>query len=105
MRPLIVGSGRVLAKSGAVFHGFIHFTPNTNLHRVTCQPWCLLPQIFTRDMKRKATDSATDSKAKRQREPEADYCDVLPRKNEYGDDIWPASKQSIDGAREFLKDW
>ena len=56
-------------------------------------------------MKRKATDSGTDSKAKRQREPEADYCDVIPRKDGHGNDVWPASEQSIEGAREFLREW
>lgn len=56
-------------------------------------------------MKRKATSSGTESKAKRQREPEADYCDVIPRKDGHGNAIWPASEQSIERGREFLKEW
>lgn len=57
-------------------------------------------------MKRKATDSDIDSKAaKRQREPEADYCDVKPQKDDRGITIWPASEQSILRARAFLKEW
>ena len=56
-------------------------------------------------MKRKATDSGTDPKAKRHKEPEADYCDVIPRKDAHGNVVWPASEQSIDRARNFLKEW
>ena len=56
-------------------------------------------------MKRKATDSGTDLKAKRQREPQADYCDVTTRKDDHGNAIWPASEQSIDRTRAFLKEW
>lgn len=56
-------------------------------------------------MKRKATDLGTAPKAKRQREPEADYCDVTPQRDSHGNEIWPASEQSIERAREFLKAW
>ena len=56
-------------------------------------------------MKRKATESGIVPKAKRQREPEADYCDVLPRKDGNGAVIWPASEQSIERARAFLIEW
>ncbi|KAL9127786.1 MAG: hypothetical protein Q9175_007667 [Cornicularia normoerica] len=55
-------------------------------------------------MKRKATDSSKDSKAKRPREPEVDYCDVVLRKDGSGNAIWPASEQSIERARDFLKE-
>ena len=74
-----------------------HSTP-TKAHRLT-------RLLFTRDMKRKAIDSASDYKAKRQREPEADYCDVIAKKDGLGNVIWPASEQSIEGARYFLKEW
>ncbi|KAF6233373.1 hypothetical protein HO173_008305 [Letharia columbiana] len=53
-------------------------------------------------MKRKAMDSGTDSKAKRPREPEADYCDVISRKDGHGNAIWPASEESIQRAGQFL---
>ena len=56
-------------------------------------------------MKRKITDVGTESKAKRQREPEADYCDAEPQKDGHGNAIWPASEQSIESARDFLKEW
>ena len=107
MNHFALGEGRVLIKAVKSSHGFIHLPPIANLHRITCQPWRwrLLPNVFTRDMKRKATDSGTDAKAKRQRNPQADYCDVIPRKDDHGNAIWPASQQSIDCAREFLKEW
>ena len=56
-------------------------------------------------MKRKATESSTSSKAKRQKKPEADYCDVVPRKDSSGKAIWPASEQAIERARDFLQEW
>ena len=57
-------------------------------------------------MKRKATtDSSIVPKPKRQREPEADYCDVVPRKDGNGNVMWPASEQSIERARDFLIEW
>lgn len=56
-------------------------------------------------MKRKATDAGTDSKAKRQREPQADYCDVETRKDGHGNAIWPASEESVARAREFFEEW
>ena len=56
-------------------------------------------------MKRKATDSSMQTKTKRPREPEADYCDVIARKDDLGNAVWPASEQSIGLAREFLKEW
>ena len=105
MRSFILGSGRVLTKGVDLFHAFIHFSPNINPHRVTCQPRRVLSKPFVRGMKRKATDSGTDSKAKRQREPQADYCDVTPRKDDHGNAIWPASEQSIYRTRAFLKEW
>lgn len=99
MRSLITGIDWVLAKR------FIHSTRNTQSRGITYQPWRVLSRNSTRGMKRKATDLGTDSKAKRQREPEADYCDVIPRKDDQGSAIWPASEQSIEHARTFLKEW
>lgn len=55
-------------------------------------------------MKRKVTDSDTGVKIKRQREPDTDYCDVIPQKDSHGNAIWPASEQSIKLAREFFKE-
>ena len=56
-------------------------------------------------MKRKANGSLSETKAKRQKEPEADYCDVETRKDEDGNSIWPASGEAMERAREFLRDW
>ena len=56
-------------------------------------------------MKRKATDAQPSSKAKRQKEPEADYCDVETRKNGDGKTIWPASSEAMEQARDFLREW
>lgn len=56
-------------------------------------------------MKRKATQSGPATSAKRQREPEADYCDVEPRRNDDGAIAWPASAEAIQSARSFLKEW
>ena len=56
-------------------------------------------------MKRKATDSQPSSRTKRLKEPEADYCDVETRKNEDGEAIWPASREAMEKARNFLREW
>ena len=84
---------------------FIHSSPAARPRHVTYQPWSTLSIISTRNMKRKATDTGTESKAKSQREPEADYCDVLPRNDGQGNALWPASKLSIESARDFLREW
>ena len=101
----MLGSGRLLTKGVNLFHPFIHFLPNTNRHRVTCLSYHVFSKPRVRGMKRKATDSGIDSRAKRQREPQAEYCDVTPRKDDDGNAIWPASEQSIDRTRAFLKEW
>ena len=56
-------------------------------------------------MKRKAVDAQSNSKVKRQREPEADYCDVQPQRNGDGEPIWPASTDAMENARRFLREW
>lgn len=56
-------------------------------------------------MKRKAADSGTVPQAKRQQIPAADYCDVISRKDEQGNAIWPASIEAIENARSFLREW
>ena len=103
MRNFILGKGRVLTRRAALLCNLIHF--NTELHGVTYQPWRVLSSKSTGKMKRKATDSSTDSKAKRQKEPEADYCDAVSRKDGFGNTIWPASGQAIEDARDFLQEW
>ncbi|KAL9098598.1 MAG: hypothetical protein Q9163_005778 [Psora crenata] len=54
-------------------------------------------------MKRKAVDSAA-SKPKRQREPEPEYCDAKPQRDEDGAIIWPAPPSSMSAARDFLRE-
>ena len=78
--------------------------PNTNLQGVTYQPWRVLLNS-SRNMKRKAMDAGTDSNAKRQRKPQADYCDVETRNDGHGNAIWPASEESVARAREFFEEW
>ena len=56
-------------------------------------------------MKRKAADSQVGSQAKRQREPEPDYCDVEIKKDGNGNVIWPAEREAMERAREFLREW
>ena len=56
-------------------------------------------------MKRKVTETQSSQKAKRQKEPEADYCDVDTRKDEDGSSIWPASEEALEKARSFLREW
>ena len=58
-----------------------------------------------RGMKRKAFSSGAPPKAKRQREPEKDYCDVEPQKNDAGEIIWPAPMDAIESARALLREW
>lgn len=58
-----------------------------------------------RRMKRSISESAKTSKSKKQKEPEPDYCDVAPRSDEDGSIIWPASKEAIEDARNFLRLW
>ena len=93
--------GWVLTKRFTLFCNF----PPPKPYRVTHQPSCFLSRSSVGKMKRKAIDSGIAPKAKRQREPEADYCDVTPQKDCHGNAIWPASEQSIERAREFFKAW
>ncbi len=95
----------VLTERATLLRSFIHSLCNTKSRRVSYPPWRFPYRSFDGDMKRKATDSSVQTKTKRPREPEADYCDVTPRKDDLGSAIWPASEQSIGLAREFLKEW
>ena len=95
----------VLTKRALLSRSFIHSSPNTFAYYLGFQPYRGLSRAPTTGMKRKATNSGTDSKAKRQKEPEADYCDVVPRQDAHGNAIWPSSEQSMQNAREFLKEW
>lgn len=57
-------------------------------------------------MKRKATENHAPARAaKRAKEPEADYCDITSQKDAAGNTIWPASAQSVEDARTFIKEW
>ena len=102
MKPFVVQNGCVLTKRATLLCSFIH---SPLPYRETYQPWRVLSVNRIRTMKRKATDSGTDPKTKRQREPQGDYCDVAPRKDDYGNAIWPATEQSLDRARDLLKEW
>ena len=53
-------------------------------------------------MKRKATD-AKGAPAKRQKEPELDYCDIETKKDDNGVIVWPAPVEALANARTFLK--
>ena len=63
------------------------------------------PRLLPASMKRKAPASDSAPKAKRQKEPEKDYCDVETRKDDDGSVIWPAAEEAIANARAFLKEW
>ena len=104
MRLLLVERSGALTKR-VNLSCFINLPPNTKPHRVTPQPCRIFSWSLPQKMKRKATESHTDSKVKRQKEPEADYCDAEPQKDGHGDAIWPASEQSIKHARDFLQEW
>lgn len=56
-----------------------------------------------RGMKRKAID-AKGPPSKRQRDPEPDYCDVEAKKDQDGSIIWPATAETLEDARAFLKE-
>ena len=103
MRSFILEKSLVLTRRAASSCNLIHF--NTKLHGATYRSWRVLSSKSTGKMKRKATESSPDSKPKRQKEPEADYCDVLPRKDSSENIIWPASEQAIKRTRDFLRDW
>jgi hypothetical protein len=46
------------------------------------------------------------SKAAKKPKPKVpDYCDVEPQRDEQGEVIWPAAKEAMEEAREFIKDW
>ena len=100
-----MGNRRVWIEHPTLLCIFTHSPPNPKPYRPTYQPCRALSRDSTEEMKRKATDLGRDSKPKRQREPQADYCDVRSQKDSHGNAIWPASEQSIERARDFLKEW
>ena len=53
-------------------------------------------------MKRKAA-SAKDAPAKRQKEPQREYCDVETKKDVNGEPVWPAPAAALADARAFLR--
>ncbi|KAK4692920.1 hypothetical protein P7C71_g4375, partial [Lecanoromycetidae sp. Uapishka_2] len=55
-------------------------------------------------MKRKASDSVAVRKAKRQKDPEPDYCDAATQKDSNGETIWPAAREALRDARTFIQD-
>ena len=105
MKSLKVGYVLALTKQATGSCSFIHSSPNASSFYLSFQPRRGLSKSSTRGMKRKAANSGTDPKPKRQKEPEADYCDVKPRQDADGNVIWPSSEQSIHNARDFLKEW
>ena len=56
-------------------------------------------------MKRKATNTGANTKIKRQKGPELEYCDTPPRKDDEGNILWPAHSKAIEDARAFLREW
>ena len=56
-------------------------------------------------MKRKAVDTKESPQVKRQKEPIPDYCHVQPRKDGNGNQLWPASSEAVEKAREFIREW
>ena len=58
-----------------------------------------------RGMKRKASESQASAKTKRARETEPDYCDAECQRDEHDSIVWPASRDAVESARSFLKEW
>lgn len=56
-------------------------------------------------LKRKASDAGTVSRARRRIESIADYCDESPRLDVSGSILWPASAEAMDDARNFIRAW
>ncbi|MCJ1306521.1 hypothetical protein MMC25_000164 [Agyrium rufum] len=54
--------------------------------------------------KRKAPSGELNGKAKRQKEPEKDYCDVETVRLSNGEVVWPAPAEAIKNARAFLRE-
>ncbi|KAL8810749.1 MAG: hypothetical protein Q9223_007689, partial [Gallowayella weberi] len=55
-------------------------------------------------MKRKALDTKESPQAKRPKESTPDYCHTQPRKDDDGSILWPASREAIDRARDFIRE-
>ena len=56
-------------------------------------------------MKRKAADSQQASRVKRQKEAVPEYCDTACLRDGEGNILWPAGKDAVSNARDFLKEW
>jgi hypothetical protein len=54
-------------------------------------------------MKRKAS-SSPEPKDRKAPKP-SDYCDVPVRRDEAGNEIWPAPESQMKAAREFIREW
>ena len=61
---------------------------------------------FCRIMKRKASSNDSSPRAKKQPAVQLpDYCDVIMRKAENGQDLWPADPERLKTARNFIREW
>lgn len=56
-------------------------------------------------MKRSATSTSSIRPAKKSRPKLPDYHETAMKKDEGGEDIWPAPKDQIDNARDFILKW
>ena len=62
--------------------------------------------IRTMAIKRKAPGTnEPPAKARKEKEPLPDYCDVEPRRAENGSILWPAAPEAMEKSRDFLKEW
>lgn len=71
---------------------------NVHLRHATPRP--ILSQI--REMKRKAPSPEPST---RKAAKVDDYCNVQPKKDLNGYQIWPAPKDQMAAARKFLREW
>ena len=92
------------------FKSTSYFRSCCSPHFFSAQPWPFRDlhtsnALFVGVMKRKSNEAPNASRAKRHKEPETDYCDVIPQKDRNGNVVWPASQESVVAARIFLKEW
>ena len=79
-----------------------------SLSRATLPDWYSLGARFIRvgmNLKRKASDAGTVSRARRRIESMTDYCDASPRTDASGSILWPASGEAMEYARNFIRAW